>query len=145
MRMTFAIKYFLADYEINIKIKLAALWISVMFCYIYGDYFELYTPDKVAGLVNGNNVLNSPMKLFLASILMTIPALMIYLSLVLKPKLSKILNIIFGLFFTAIMLLIAISSIKPWFTFYVFLALVEIILTSMIVWNAIKWPKHPTK
>lgn len=133
---------FLKDFEINIKFKLAALWISVMFCYLYGDYFELYVPDKVAGLLNGNNVLNSPMLLFLASLLMTIPALMTYLSLVLKPKLSKWLNIIFGLLFTIIMILIAVTSITPWRTFYVYLAVVEVILTSMIVWNAIKWPKH---
>lgn len=133
---------FLKDFEINIKFKLAALWTSVMFCYIYGDYFELYVPDKVAGLLNGNNVLNSPMILFLASLLMTIPALMIYLSLVLKPKLSKWLNIIFGLLFTIIMILIAVTSITPWRTFYVYLAFVEVIITSMIVWNAIKWPEQ---
>ncbi|MEJ2545516.1 MAG: hypothetical protein P8Y99_15745 [Calditrichaceae bacterium] len=82
----------LKDYEINVKIKLAALWISVMFCYIYGDYFELYTPDKVTGLLDGTNVLNSPLKLFLASLLMTIPALMTYLSLALKPKLNTIID-----------------------------------------------------
>lgn len=133
---------FLKDFEINIKFKLAALWTSVMFCYIYGDYFELYVPDKVAGLLNGNNVLNSPMILFLASLLMTIPALMIYLSLVLKPKLSKWLNIIFGLLFTIIMILIAVTSITLWRTFYVYLAFVEVIITSMIVWNAIKWPEQ---
>jgi hypothetical protein len=134
----------LKDYEINVKIKLAALWISVMFCYIYGDYFELYTPDKVTGLLDGTNVLNSPLKLFLASLLMTIPALMTYLSLALKPKLSKWLNIIFGLFFTTIMILIAVTSITIWYSFYVFLAIVEIILTSLIVWKSIKWPKQTT-
>jgi hypothetical protein len=134
----------LKDYEINIKIKLAALWVSVMFCYIYGDYFELYTPEKVKGLISGDNVLNSPVKLFLASLLMAIPALMTYLSAVLKPILNKWLNIIFGLLFTTIMILIALFSITPWLTFYVFLAIVEAILTSMIVWNAIKWPKKDT-
>jgi len=48
-----------------------------MFCYIYGDYFELYVPKKVEGLISGANMLDSPTKLFLASVLLAIPALMI--------------------------------------------------------------------
>lgn len=84
------------DYEINIKIKLAALWASVMLCYLYGDYFELYVPQKVEGLLNGVNMLDSPLKLFAAAVLMAIPAVMISLSVILKPNLNRWLNIIFG-------------------------------------------------
>lgn len=68
----------LEDFKVNIRLKLSALWTSVMFCYIYGDYFELYVPNKVEGLLNGNNLLDSPMKLFGASVLLAIPALMIF-------------------------------------------------------------------
>jgi hypothetical protein len=31
-----------------------------MFLYIYGDYFELYVPGKVEGLISGENLLNTP-------------------------------------------------------------------------------------
>ena len=68
------------DFEINIKIKLAALWISATFCYLYGDYFELYTPEKVESLISGDNVLSSPMMLLIASFIMVIPPLMIVVS-----------------------------------------------------------------
>lgn len=34
----------LEDPKINIKIKLAGLWASVMFIFIYVDYFGLYIP-----------------------------------------------------------------------------------------------------
>jgi Family of unknown function (DUF6326) len=132
----------LEDFKINVKIKLSALWTSVMFCYIYGDYFELYVPSKTQGLVNGINILDSPMKLFAASILLAIPALMIFISVALKPTINRRLNIIFGIFFTALMMLIAVISITPWRTFYVFLALVESVLTSFIVWYAWRWPKQ---
>ena len=37
----------LEDFKINVKIKLAVLWTSVMFCYIYEDYFELYVPKRL--------------------------------------------------------------------------------------------------
>jgi hypothetical protein len=32
------------DIRVHVRLKLFALWSSVMFFYIYGDYFELYTP-----------------------------------------------------------------------------------------------------
>ena len=129
------------DFEINVKVKLFALWTSVTLCYLYGDYFELYVPNKVAGLVNGHNILNSPTKLFLAAVLLAIPALMAFASLVLKPSTNRLVNMSLGTFYTMIMILIAISSIVPWRTFYVFLAVVEIGLTSLVVWYAWKWPR----
>ena len=137
-------KKLLFDYEnlqVNIKIKLSALWTSVTLCYLYGDYFELYVPKKTQGLVDGTNLLDSPMKLFAASVLLAIPALMVFLSIILKPKINRQLNIVFGIFYTAIMILIAITSITPWRTFYVFLAIVESVITSLIVFYAWKWPK----
>jgi len=44
------------DFEVNVKIKLAALWTVATFCYLYGDYFELYTPGKVESLISGENI-----------------------------------------------------------------------------------------
>ncbi len=132
----------LADFKINVKFKLSALWASVMFCYIYGDYFALYPHDQIQELINGKTRLDEPMKLFAASILMTIPSIMIFLSLVLKPTINRLLNLIFGAIFTAIMVLIAVNSLSSWWTFYVFLAIVESSITLLIVWQAWNWPKQ---
>lgn len=126
---------------INIKIKLAALWTSVMFCYVYGDYFELYVPEKISGILAGEQILDSPTKLFIAAIVMAIPSVMIALSVLLKPKINRILNIVFGVIFTAMMLLIAITSLSAWHGFYVFLAILESIITFSIVVLAFKWPR----
>src|SRR5258708_16786336 len=132
----------LVDFKINVKFKLSALWVSVMFCYIYGDYFALYPPDQIQELIKGKTRLDEPMKLFAASILMTIPSIMIFLSLVLKPTINRLLNLIFGAIFTAIMVLIAVNSLSSWWTFYVFLAIVESSITLFIVWQAWNWPKQ---
>jgi hypothetical protein len=132
----------LENLKVPVKIKLAALWSSVMFCYIYGDYFSLYVPNNLQNFINGKTLLDNPVKLFAASVLMVIPALMIFLSVAMKPPLSKWLNILFGSIYTVIMFLIAVSSIAPWWSFYVFLAVVEMILTMTIVIHAWKWPKH---
>jgi hypothetical protein len=131
----------LEDTPVNIKIILAGLWTSVTLCYLYGDYFELYIPGKTKGLADGGNMLDTPFKLFLAALVLSIPAVMVFLSLLLKPTINRILNIIFGIFFTAIMLLIAVTSFSAWRTFYVFLAVLESVITSFIVWYAWKWQR----
>ncbi len=140
--MNFDKRNSLEDLKVNVKIKLSALWVSVTLCYLYGDYFELYVPQKTEGLVNGNNLLDSPSKLFLAAALLAIPALMVFLSVVLKPSINRWLNICVGVLFTAIMVLIALTSITPWRAFYVFLAIVESIITSLVVWYAWNWAKQ---
>ena len=134
----------LDNQEVNIKIKLAALWASVTFCYLYGDYFELYTPDKVNSLITGDNIMDSPTTLLMASIILSIPSVMVALSIILKSKLNRILNIIFGIVFTIMMVAIGIMSTNEWYLFYVFLAFLESVITALIVWYAWKWPKEKT-
>jgi hypothetical protein len=128
--------------KVNINIKLAALWASVTFCYLYGDYFELYTPEKVNGLITGENILNSPTKLLIATIILAIPSVMVGASVILKPKINRILNILFGTLFTLLMLFIGINSNTEWYGFYILLAFIESIITGLIVWYAWKWPRE---
>ncbi len=132
----------LENQKVNIKIKLAALWASATFCYLYGDYFQLYTPDKVNSLITGENNLDSPIKLLIASIILVIPSVMVAASIILKPKINRILNIIFGTLFTLMMVFIGINSMTEWYSFYVFMAFSESIITFLIVWYAWKWPKE---
>tara|TARA_R110000868_G_scaffold49156_6_gene158670 strand:- start:5457 stop:5867 length:411 start_codon:yes stop_codon:yes gene_type:complete len=132
----------LENSKVNIKIKLAALWASATFCYLYGDYFELYTPDKVNSLISGDNIMASPTTLLIASIILAIPSVMVAASILLKPKINRILNIVFGTLFTLMMVFIGIISTNEWYLFYVFLAFLESIITALIVWYAWKWPKE---
>lgn len=131
----------LEDHKINTKFKLSALWASVTFCYLYGDYFELYVPGKVEGLSNGVNMLDSPAKLFIASVLLLMPSLMVCLSLILRPKINRILNLGLGIFYTLFVGLVGASSISGWRAFYVFYAFVEMILTATVVWLAWHWER----
>jgi hypothetical protein len=131
----------LQDFKINVKFKLSALWASVTFCYLYGDYFELYVPKKVEGLLNGDNMLDNPTKLFIAALLLLIPLLMVCLSVILKPTINRALNIFLGIFYTLFVALVGASSISAWRSFYVFYAVVEICLTTLIVWYAWHWER----
>ena len=127
---------------ISVKHTLAALWTSVTLCYLYGDYFDLYVPGTVAGLASGENNLNSPITLLAAAVALLIPAVMVSLSLVLKPRVSRLLNIIVGIFFTVFVALVAASSLQDWRAFYVLYSVVEVGLTASIVWAAWRWPRE---
>lgn len=132
----------LEDFGINIKIKLSALWIAVMFCYVYGDYFILFVPGHIKDMMDGNSGVGntSPVSILSFALMMTFPILMIVLSLVLKPQINRWANISVGIIFTLIMALIVFTSKGKWMLFYIYLGCVEIILTSLIVWLAWKWP-----
>jgi len=127
--------------KINIKLKLSALWTSILFLYIYADYFELYTPEKVKNLFNNAEKLDSPNALLMATIVIAIPILMIVLSIFLKPKINRLLNISIGILFTLLVIVTAMDTFSKWYSFYLFYCILEAILTIIIVWTAWKWPK----
>ena len=131
----------LADSPIHTRLKLSALWASTMFCYIYCDYFELYTPGKLEGMTQGEmGPLGSVTQgvLMGTSLLMAIPSLMVFLSVALPARFSKYLNIVFGVFFTLLMAMLTYSS--GWY-FYKLFAAIETVLTALVVWYAWKWPE----
>jgi hypothetical protein len=130
----------LEDLKINVKIKLSALWASVMFCYIYADYFGLYKPGKLQAILNGEffGLPTTQGVLLGASLMLAIPSLMIFLSVALPPVFDRWLNIVAGALYTAIIL----KTMWVW-AFYIFYGVIELSLTSLVVWYAWRWPKAP--
>jgi hypothetical protein len=133
----------LEDIKIHVKFKLFALWSSVMFFYIYGDYFELYQPGKLQAMIAGRMALGPITQGILLgmSALLAIPSLMVFLSLILPPPVNRWMNIILGIVYT----LVVILAIQGGWNFYVFFGLIEITLTALIVWYAWTWPTQPTR
>jgi Family of unknown function (DUF6326) len=133
----------LENYKINVKLKLSLLWASLMFLYIYADYFELMTPGKLEKMIQLKTPMGptSPDLLLIFAILLIVPALMIVLSIFLAPVISKWANIIFGIVYAAISVLIIVSSIgSEWHRFYVLYNLVELFVLIAIIGQAWKWP-----
>lgn len=111
-----------------------------MFCYIYGDYFELYQPGKLQQMLSGRTALGPVTQgalLGMASV-MAIPSLMVFLSLILPSTASRWLNIVLGVVYTVIMVL----AVQGGWHFYVLFGLIEIALTLTIAWYAWTWPKQ---
>jgi hypothetical protein len=127
------------DIKIHVKLKISAIWASVMFCYIYADYFGLYVPGALQHMLAGKMGPLGPVTqtvLMGTSLMLAIPSVMIFLSLVLKPRFNRWLNIILGVLYTAIILI----TMWSW-AFYIFYGIIEITLTGLVVWYAWKWPK----
>ena len=129
------------EVKINVKIKLSALWVAVMLCYLYGDFWGLYKPglieEIIAGEVAGMQI--SQVFLLRSTILMVIPSVMVFLSLALKAKANRWANIILGIVYTVIML---ITMLMDAYAYYIFLGIAEVVLTVLIVWYAWKWPRQ---
>ncbi|MHC1770154.1 MAG: DUF6326 family protein [Flexilinea sp.] len=126
------------DVKINVKIKLSTLWGALMFIYIYADILHLFIPGQIEKMMEG---FMGPFpvtqgSLLSASILMMIPAVMVFLSLTLKPKVNRRANIILGVLFTCVNIS---NSIGETWAFYILFVIVEIVLTLLIVGHAWKW------
>lgn len=130
----------LHDVPVPVRGKLSALWAALMFCYIYGDYFGLYVPGKLSGMLAGEGPIGaiSQSGLVITSILLAVPGLMVFLSLVLPPTVCRWANILFGIFYIAVM---ALTLPGAW-TFYMLLGAVEIVLGLFTVWYAWRWPRR---
>ena len=130
----------LEDFRAPTKLKLALLWVSLMFLYIYNDYFSLYTPGTIADMTAGRlGPLGQASAGTLAgvSIMLAVPSLMIFLSVSLPPLISRWINVVFGLAYTAIEALTLPHSAL----FYRIVVVLEMALTMLIVWYALRWPR----
>ena len=131
----------LKETQVNIKIKLSALWASVLSCYIYCDYFELYTPEKIQGMIDGTTIFGAgdQNSLLGLSSIMLITSLMIALCVLLPAVINRILNMVVGFIMTLMLAFLAYSA--GWY-FYKMYAAIEALLTLCIVWSAWNWPRE---
>ena len=129
----------LEDVKVNVKIKLSLLWATLMFIYLYVDFFGLFQPGALETILAGKVWVFEITQTWAMSamLLMTVPSLMVLLSLVLKAKANRWLNIIMGILY----IIVAIGSVigEAW-AYYIFGTIVEIVLLLVIIWTAWKWP-----
>jgi hypothetical protein len=131
----------LREAKVDVKFKIAALWVAVMFLYIYVDHFALFIPgvleEMAAGKMGPLPVTQG--SLAGAMVLMAIPSLMIFLSLALKAKANRWTNIIVGILY--IVVVIGNTVGESW-VFYIVGSIVEVVLLALVVWYAFQWPRQ---
>jgi hypothetical protein len=96
--------------------------------------------DIIEGIIAGEleGIQITQEMLVASAILMLIPILMIFLSLALKPKANRWINIILGIVYVAINLSTMLTTGGAWVYYYVF-AVVEVVFSALIVWYAWRW------
>ncbi len=136
-------KYALEDIHVSLKLKLAALWASLMFLYIYVDYFHLYMPGNIQDIYTGRvfefDITQGFLLAALASV--TIPAVMIFLSVALPAKVNRRVNIIIAAVYIPYTLFNLAG--EAWMHM-IFGAVAEIILLCLIIHYVWKWPRVET-
>jgi hypothetical protein len=89
----------LVDLDVNPKIKLAGLWVALMFFYLYRDVLGFMEPGHVEDLLVGEmaGVRMTQALLLGSAVLMAIPSIMVFVSLALRAQANRWVNIVLGL------------------------------------------------
>ncbi len=130
----------LEDSRMPVRAKLAAAWTSLMFLYIYVDYFQVYKPgfvdDILAGRVHEFDI--SQTFVVIGVTIVAIPSLMILLSATLPARVNRATNLVVA------SLYIPVSAFNvaggSWMYFYGLGVVLEVIILAYILRSAWTWP-----
>ena len=127
------------DYWINPRIKIAALWASMMFIFVCVDLFSLYRGDVRADIEAGKIAAFSIGQGYLlgVTIYVVLPSLMLFLSLVLPVRVMRMANIVVAVLYA---LTVAGSAVGEW-NYFILGSLTEAALLVGIAYYAWTWPK----
>ena len=121
---------------IDVKVILSALWVAAMFVWQQGDVQRLYSGDFQVGHDIVGKVMSLETLWMISALTMTIPVVMVVLSLTLNAPVNRWANIVIGIFYTGYGLIGVTKYPSACDRFLIF---VGIVFTALIVWYAWKW------
>lgn len=131
----------LEDARVGVRLKISSLWITTLFLFAYGDIFGFFKPGQIeeviAGEVSGIEI--TQVFLLGASVYIAIASMMVFLSLILRPNLSRWANVVLPILYVVS---IVASLIGEEWAYYFFLSAVETALLLLIVRYAWTWPRQ---
>jgi hypothetical protein len=126
-------------FTVNVRVKLSALWTSMLFVFAYVDLFSLYRrdfrADLEAGEIGGLTVNQSFLLGTTAYIIL--PSLMVFLALILRPRVNRIVNIVLSIVYAVT---IIAGAVGEW-GYYALGSAIELALLAAIVYYAWSWPR----
>jgi len=122
---------------VDTRLKIAALWIAMLFIFAYVDLFSLYRPDVRADLEAGRLFVFdvSQTFLFFTTLYIILPSLMIYLTLVMPRGINRVLNIALAAVYAVT---IVGSAVGEW-GYFVLGSAAEVVLLGAVVYHAWTW------
>jgi hypothetical protein len=131
----------LEDLRMPVQAKLAAAWTSFMFLYIYVDYFHLYKPGVIDGILGGAvfefDISQTLLTAFLT--LIAIPILMVTLSMMLPARANRTINLVVASLYIPVSMFNAVG--ESWTYFYGLSIGLEVLLLAFILRSAWTWPR----
>lgn len=128
------------------QVKLAAAWTSFMFLYAYVDIFSFYKPgvidDARAGVVFEFNISPTLLTMFIA--LMAVPALMVWLSMILPARMNRVTNLVVAGLYLPVTLFNAVGETLEWVPFYALSIGLEVLLLAFVLRCASTWRAAPS-
>jgi hypothetical protein len=133
----------LENRQVPVQAKLAAAWTSFMFLYIYVDHLGLYKPGHVDGILNGLiwkfDVSATLLTIILVSV--SIPALMVVLSMTLPARANRATNLVVATLYIPFSVFNAAGATWEWAAFYGLSIGIEVLLLAFILRSAWTWPR----
>ncbi|GAA3636938.1 hypothetical protein GCM10022200_20340 [Microbacterium awajiense] len=133
----------LANQPVSVRAKIAAAWTSFMFLYIYVDYYHLYKPGTIEAIGGGRvfefDISPALMTAFLA--LVSVPALMVWLSLALPARANRMTNLVVAVLYIPVTVFNAVGETWEWASFYALSIGVELVLLAYILRCVWAWPR----
>ncbi len=117
---------------------MSTLWGVMVLFYLYADVLSLFRPGQLEDITQGHmgpaDVTQAT--LLVASVVVIVPALMVFLTLVLPAPASRWTNIVLGALYTGVNISNLIG--ESW-AYYLLFGVLEIASTLLIVWYAWRW------
>lgn len=131
----------LDDQPIPVRVRLAAAWTSFMFLYAYVDILNFFTPGVVAEILEGRVFEFDLSQTFstAALSLVSVPLLMIVLSVVLPARAARSTNLVVAALYVPVTAFNLLG--EQWLLFYGLGVALELGLLALIVRSAWTWPR----
>jgi hypothetical protein len=130
------------DTRNDVKLVLSALWIAMLIVFAYVDIFGFFRADVLRAALDGKVATTGLTvdQVFLAftTVYILVPTLMVVLSLVLRPRANRIVNIVVALVYAVS---IIAGCIGETWAYYLIGSAVEVVLLVAIVRAAWTWPR----
>ena len=135
----------LEDRQVPVQAKLAAAWTSFMFLYLYVDILNFFKPGVINEILAGKvfvfDISPTLLTVFLVSV--SIPALMVALSMVLPARASRTTNLIVASLYIPYTMFNASGESWDWAFFYGISIGLEVLLLAYILYSAWRLNRIP--
>ncbi|MBG6095803.1 DUF6326 family protein [Nocardioides luteus] len=134
----------LDDQPTSVRAKLAAAWTSFMFLYAYVDILNFFTPGVVDDILAGKVFEFDLSQTFstAALALVSVPTLMVVLSMTLPARANRITNLVVAALYVPVTAFNLAGA--SWLYFYGLGVVLELGLLALIVRYAWTWPRTAT-